>query len=121
VWVLISDLKYNFESYIYKYMSDCVGKLEILKKNFNNYSEILAVFLADVAPTSSFPMYKSLVQKLVRENSTKIIDTYVLSLLVFEKQIMDGDEDFFLGRSFNEDFSGDTGKIARVFEFKSIW
>lgn len=96
-------------------------QLEILKKNFNNYSVILSVFLVNIAPNSSFRIYKPYIEHLASENSNKIIDTFILSVLKYENEIMNENESFFIGNSFDNDLDYDDEKRLKVFEFKSIW
>lgn len=96
-------------------------QLDILKKNFNNYSLTLSVILADVNPCSSFGIYKSVIERLVNINSSKMIDTFILSALKYEDKIMEGDDDFFLKKDYGNELGEDKNNIIKVFEFKSIW
>ena len=103
-------------------------QIEILKKNFNNYSVTLSTFLANLLPDSSFKIYKPFIEELANENSNKLIDTFVLSILKYEKYIMEEDENFFLGKkNYDDDLRNDNGVATnqdykmKVFEFKSIW
>ena len=92
-------------------------QLGILKKNFNMYSETLADFLASIAPKSSFASHKSTVKMLVAKNSGKLIDTFILSALMYEDHILAGDEDFFLGKCKSKNL----GKPKDFIEFKLVW
>lgn len=96
-------------------------ELEILKINFNNYTVILSVFLANIAPDSSFRIYKPYIEQFANENSNKIIDTFILSALKYEEEIINGNEGFFLGKNYDSELDNDNEKIIKVFEFKSIW
>jgi len=96
-------------------------QLEILKKNFNSYSVTLSSFLAEIAPRSSFRLYKPVIEQLVNENSNKIIDTFVLTALKYEDKIMQEDDNFFMGKNYDNELEFDNEKIGKVFEFKSIW
>lgn len=110
--------------------SELSRKLKILVKNFNNLSLTLATFLGNIAPNSTFATFKRPIEKLVQDESTKIIDTFVLKALVYEKQILEGDEDFFIGKDYKSDLFDIYGNkindesdnvIMKVFEFKTIW
>ncbi|AYV80953.1 MAG: hypothetical protein Harvfovirus11_15 [Harvfovirus sp.] len=94
-----------------------VYQLQILKKNFNIYSETLADFLGGIAPKSSFMLYKGTVKSLVSKNSDKLIDMFILSALVYEDEILSGDDDFFLGACKGKN----VGKRKEFIEFKTVW
>lgn len=96
-------------------------QLDILKKNFNNYSVTLSVFIANIVPRSSFNIYKSNIEQFAEQNSNKIIDTFILSVLKYEEQIMNGDEKFFLKKNYDEELNNENEYIMKVFEFKSVW
>lgn len=107
-------------------MSTAEEKLQqigILIKNFNNYSGVLATFISNISPSQSIPfkMYKSEMDKLIREGSNIMIDTFVLNALKYEEQIMNGDDNFFLGNNYDDITKKDNNMIMQVFEFKKIW
>jgi len=99
-------------------MSD---KLTILIKNFNSYCVTLSTFISTISPNETMKMYKDEVVKLDKKQSTVIIDTFVLNALKYESQILEGNEAFFLGESFEEITNDDENMILKVFEFKNIW
>lgn len=90
-------------------------KVEILKKHFNNYCLILSSCLENI--NHSFKIYKSFIEELVNNNSNKLLDTFIISVLKYEEYIMNGDDDFFLGNNY-DDYKDNR---IKVFEFKSIW
>ena len=95
------------------------GQIEILKRNFNNYSETLVSFLSKIAPRSSIIMYKPYIEKLCKANSNKIIDTFVINGLIHEEKIMREDEEYFMGMSVSE--KDDSDKLRKIFQFKNVW
>jgi hypothetical protein len=96
-------------------------QLEILKKNFNDYSLVLINFLAIVVPKSPFRLYKLYIEQLANERSNKIIDMFILSVLKYEDKILEGDEEFFLCKNYDGELNNDKNRILKAFEFKSIW
>lgn len=96
-------------------------KIKILIQNFNQLSLTLSTFLANVAPNSTFMKIRGPIESLVNQNSNKIIDMFVLKALKYEEHIMSGNDDFFMGKNYDDDLDKDNNKIIKVFEFKSIW
>ncbi|AYV75752.1 MAG: hypothetical protein Terrestrivirus3_21 [Terrestrivirus sp.] len=96
-------------------------KIKILISNFNNYTNILATFIANTSPNSNMKMYKGEIERLVDEGSKVMIDTFTLNVLRYEEQIMEGDEAFFVGNNYSDITQNDRNMVNRMFEFKSIW
>lgn len=98
------------------------NKMLALKNSFNNYSLILSTFLANIAPSSPFGTYHPIMKSLVDEGSNKVIELFILHILTkFEEQILEGNEQFFLGKTYEEELENDSKKVMKVFEFKSLW
>lgn len=96
-------------------------KIKILISNFNNYTNILATFIANISPNSNMKIYKGEIERLVDEGSKVMIDTFTLNVLRYEEQIMAGNEDFFMGNNYSDITQNDRNMVNRMFEFKSIW
>ena len=96
-------------------------KLMLLVKNFNSYCVTLSTFIATISPTETMKMYRNEIINLDKKQYTIIIDTFVLNALKYESHILDGNDAFFLGESFNELTNGDENIILKIFEFKNIW
>lgn len=96
--------------------------LNILVKNFNSYATTLASFVASVTHTKYIQLYYDEIVNLDRKNSSVLIDTFVLNLLIYEQQIMEGNDAFFLGKTFDDiDTDNDKNIIMKIFEFKHLW
>lgn len=101
---------------------DMQQQINSLKTNFNTYALTLSTFLANIAPQSSFVSYNNLMKPYIVQNSNKVIDMFVMYILTkYEDKILEGDEDFFLGRNYKDEHNGDSNGIMKVFEFKSLW
>ena len=96
-------------------------KLKILKKNFNSYCVTLASFMTSISPNETIKIYRDEIIKLDKKESNIIIDTFILNALKYEEQLIEGNELFFMGKSFNELTNNDDNMIMKVFEFKYIW
>jgi hypothetical protein len=90
----------------------------ILIKNFNKYVDTLSTFLMELTPNSLLKIYKSELERLIKNDSKVMIDTFCLNILKYEDEIMGGDEGFFLNLDYDSD---DKDMISKVFEFKKIW
>ncbi len=42
-------------------------------------------------------------------------------VLQYKDQIDEGNEEFFLGKSYDDDIDSDNSILSKVFEFKTIW
>lgn len=102
-------------------MSNTSTKINILTKNFNSYCSTLSTFIVTISPNETMKMYRNEIVKLEKKQSSVIIDTFVLNALKYESQILEGDESFFLGESFDNITNEDDNMIMKVFEFKNIW
>lgn len=96
-------------------------RIKVLISNFNNYTNVLATFIANISPNSNMRMYKGEIERLVDEGSKVMIDTFTLNVLKYEEQIMEGDENFFMGNNYSDITQNDKNMINKMFEFKSIW
>ena len=98
-----------------------MDQLNILIFHFNNYSKILSDYLVNLAPKSSIGKYKKIIDMLIRRKSPKLIENFIISALVYEDKIMMGDEDFFLGKTLENNKNIEDDQMKNIFEFKSIW
>lgn len=92
---------------------------------FNDTLIDLATNIADICPNSIIGDNIKLIKGIIKDpsNKTKILDIFVLKVLPYKPQIDNGDEEFFLRKSFDDDVSdlGDDSLSGKVFEFKNIW
>jgi hypothetical protein len=103
-------------------ISQLTGEIEELKVGFNNIADQLAHVLIKIAPNSSLATFEKEFNTLIRQKSNKLIDTFVIDvLLVHKDKILAGDDTYFMGQEFKNVTNGDSANISRVFEFKEIW
>jgi hypothetical protein len=95
-------------------------QIETLQKHFNNYAETLFIFMESILQNNTLKLIKPFISQLVKENSNKIIDNFILTVFQYEEKILAGDDDFFLKQDFSE-LNLDNQQVMQVFEFKSIW
>ena len=92
----------------------------ILVKNFNETVLTLVNFIIDTSDDFYIKSLLPLINLLVKKNSTKIIDIYILNIMEYQDYIYSDDEDignkFYCGEIFKTN-----NKLLSLFNFKSIW
>ena len=94
--------------------------------DFNSTLSDLISNLADVCPDNIISDNRDLIKKMLsrNENKRKAIDVFVAKVLIYKSEIDNGDESFFLNKSYNNDIGDvDNGSSItnKIFEFKNIW
>ena len=97
--------------------------------DFNTTLKDLALNIANVCPTSLIGSNIRLIQNAIDnpKNKTKFIDIFVQRVLIYKSQIDNGEEDFFLGKSYQDIIDRQTTNddkkdiLERIFEFKELW
>ena len=66
-------------------------------------------------------MENSLIKALSKEeNKRKFIEVFVGKVLQYKDRIDQGEEDFFMNKTYDDDLDNDDDLTGKVFEFKSI-
>ena len=91
-----------------------------LTKHFNTYAGTLFSFLENIMQNATLKLVRPIINQLINDNSSKIIDMFILSVFQYEEQILAGNDDFFLNQDFGEG-KLDNSELMQVFEFKNIW
>jgi hypothetical protein len=94
-----------------------------------DFNDTLLTFvenLASVCPNTLIADNKTTIKNVLnkKENKRKSIDLFVAKVLIYKPMIDEGNEDFFLKKSFDDDVKGvDGGDMisSKIFEFKDIW
>lgn len=91
--------------------------------DFNSVLLDLCRNLAEVCPNSIIGQNIGFVEGALTtsKNKTKFIDIFVNKVLQYKDKIDNGDEEFFLKKSYDDDIESDNTLMNKVFEFKSIW
>ena len=87
--------------------------------DFNSTALTLAQSIAIVCPNSIIGRNISVINIALNNkiNKNKFIDIFTTKVLIYKKEIMSGDENYFLNKSYD-----DTGvETSNIFEFKDIW
>jgi hypothetical protein len=92
---------------------------EKIINDFNSTALTLAQSIAIVCPTSIIGRNISIISTAInnKNNRTKFIDIFTTKVLIYKSEIMAGDENYFLNKSY-DDIGYDT---SNIFEFKDIW
>jgi hypothetical protein len=100
-----------------------MSDIEDIMNDFNCTLLDLADNIAYVCPYSIIGNNIKDIHKTVRrlEKKNKLIEIFIVKILPYKDKIDEGDDAFFLGKSFNKDLDGDNSMINKVFEFKNIW
>ena len=82
--------------------------------------------IASVCPDNIISDNRNLIKKMLArpDTRTKVIDTFVAKVLIYKPEIDEGNEQFFLGKSYDDDLhdvSDGSNLSGKIFEFKSIW
>lgn len=95
--------------------------IDTLKSEFNDLCCTLVSNLIII--DSSFKIYQDFIIDIQKSKSAAAIDIFVLNILKYQDQIRAGDENFFLGRSYDDVNVDVPNKIKadKIFEFKNIW
>ncbi len=91
--------------------------------DFNSVLLDLGRNLAEVCPDSIIGKNISYVEEAIEnpKNKTKFIEVFVGKVLQYKDQIDEGNEEFFLRKSYNDDMDSSNPMLSKVFEFKTIW
>lgn len=99
-------------------------KLQMCIKMFNSLSEDMGNLLKKEFPyDQSMSIYSGVVSELIRNKPVEPISffaTNVYSNDTYRKYIIEGNEKFFLGNSYNE-LGTDAENVKMLFEFKNCW
>lgn len=89
--------------------------------DFNNTAIDLCNNVALVCPTSIIGRNITDICKILRgkTNKNKFIDMFVLHVLEDKDEIMNGNEDYFLKKSYEKEVGSE--HTSSIFEFKDIW
>lgn len=91
-------------------------QLNILEKNFNSYSIDLSNLLVNLSSSKNFLIYQKTINMIINKNPKKLIETFIIKVLIYEEYIMNENDKFFLGELEKSSKNDDD-----LFEFKSIW
>ena len=94
--------------------------VQILISHFNDNSIVLVTFLKNYTKNQILDQIYPIIQNLVKEKSNKLIDLFVLKVLKYEDHIMEGNEDFFIGKDYESETSSNKSIISKIFEFKEL-
>ena len=97
-------------------------KKDQLVKDFTSTSMDLVSNVTKIAPKSTVGKNYSTIKGILKDhdNQQKAIEMFVAKVLIYKEQIMKGDDEFFLNKSYNEDLD-EYEMTDSVFEFKDIW
>ena len=99
--------------------------IDQLIDDFNTTLTDLIDNIASVCPDNIISDNRNLIKKMLAkpDTRTKVIDKFVDKVLIYKPQIDEGDEQFFLGKSYDDDFQdvSDGNLSGKIFEFKNIW
>ena len=100
--------------------------IDDILSDFNNTLTDLINNIADVCPDNLIADNKNLIKKVLsnKDNKTKAIDTFVAKVLIYKPEIDEGNESFFLGKSYENDLTDiktESNITGKIFEFKNIW
>lgn len=101
------------------YTSD--EQIQILIRHFNNYSATLFSFIETVVPSAIFQLYKPLVDKFIKDNSSKLMDKFIVTGFKYEDKIMSGDDNFFMETDNFDKISEAKDQTQDIFRFKKVW
>lgn len=98
-------------------------EITTLVTDFNDTLLSLAKNISDICPTSIIATNLRDLERLVKNpsNKTKFIDLFCAKVLQYKDKIDEGDDSFFMKKSYDSDLDGDQSLINRVFELKHIW
>lgn len=123
---------------IIKNSQDLVSKLQKMHNEsdrvIEEFRKILIDFtemLVKISSNNLLINYKDEIIKTINDHPKKIIDTFIIHGYIenkgtYRKEIIQGNEDFFLDNSYKEftnEKSGsvDQGVVDRIFQFKTFW
>jgi len=99
-------------------------KLDNVVTEFNSTMVDFAKNIANIFPNSLIGNNLNLIISILnsKEHATKhkIMHIFICKVLPYKSKIDEGDETFFLNKSFNDD-TDDTSILDNVFEIKSLW
>lgn len=99
-----------------------MSETEIIN-DFNSTLKDLVTNLAYICPDSIIAQYENDAIKYINNPKyyNSFIDNFVAHVLQYKPQIMEGNDDFFLGKTYEEFNSHDSSYMNEIFKFKDIW
>lgn len=105
------------------------NNLDNIVDDFNIMMSDLIHNIADICPNTIIGNNVGYMEKLIKkkDNNRKLIDLFISKVLIYKPQIDEGNDDFFLNKSYDDDITTvDTNKNSeyisgKIFEFKDIW
>lgn len=116
-----------------KNSEELLQELYIMKNNSDNaieeFKNILLDFtdnLVNISDNILLKKYKEDIIKTINLYPKRIIDTFIIHGYMqdngsYRKEIIEGNENFFLNKSYNEFTNGDSNVISYIFQFKNFW
>lgn len=102
-------------------MSDNINLIQLLC-DFNSTLLDLANNIADICPNSIIGNNISYIKNILKNSKDdKFIGMFIIKVLPYKKQIDEGDENFFMNKSYEKDLENTDNSISQVFEIKNIW
>lgn len=100
--------------------------IDQLIDDFNSTLTDLIDNIASVCPDNIISDNRTIIKKMLsrQDTRTKVIDTFVAKVLIYKPKIDEGNEEFFLGKSYDDDLQDvqdGTNLSGKIFEFKNIW
>jgi hypothetical protein len=99
-----------------------IKELDRIVNEFNNTLSDFAKNLANIFPNSLIGNNLSTILTIINANDTKhkLIHTFICKVLPYKNEIDNGNEDFFVNKSFSDD-TDDSNVMNSIFELKSLW
>lgn len=98
---------------------------DIAIEEFKNVLVEFANILVNISDNHLMKRYKTEILSTIEKHPKNIIDTFIIHGYVenngtYRKEIIEGNEDFFLNKSYNE-YTSDSSIVDNIFQFKSFW
>ena len=99
-------------------------ELDTIVTEFNSTLIDFSKNIATIFPSSLIGNNLNLIVSILNskepDTKHKIMHTFICKILPYKNKIDEGDETFFLTKSFNDD-TGDSNILNNIFEIKSLW
>lgn len=89
--------------------------------NFNTTVIDFITQMATILPNSIISNNLDAVTTIIKKHPTKLIESFILYALKDKDKIDEGDDNYFLRKSYDEVTEKDSDMVGSVFDLKTIW
>lgn len=89
--------------------------------DFNDIIKVLAKKIANECPNSLIANNLGHLNSIVKQYPNKLVELFIIYVLPDREKIEEGNDEYFLNKTYDNISSGNNVIVKQIFEFKNIW